>query len=318
MKKYVLLVSLFTFFTSHLFGQSFDAKLLSELKFRYIGVDGNRAIAVVGEPGNPMVSYIGAASGGIWKTEDAGYNWKPVFDDQDVCAIGSLAIAPSNPKHVWAGTGETWTRNSVSVGDGIYKSTDGGLNWTNMGLPKSERISSIIVDPRDSNNVWVGVLGALWGDSEERGIYNSKDGGKTWNKVHYIDNKTGCSDLVIDPTNPNVMYASFWEFRRTPWSFNSGGNSSALLKTTDGGKTWNKIHNGFPAGKLGRFAIAVAPSNANILYSVIECEKDSEKGLYKSEDAGKSWKHLNSDFALVVRPFYFSRISIDPKNPDIV
>lgn len=295
-------------------------ELFGDLEARQIGpaIMSGRVSDLAMHPKNNQIIFLGAAGGGIWKSSDGGASFVPVFD-KHIQSIGTITFDPNNPDNViWAGTGETWTRNSVSVGDGIYKSTDGGLNWTNMGLPKSERISSIVVDPRDSNNVWVGVLGALWGDSEERGIYNSKDGGKTWTKIHYVDNKTGCSDLVIDPTNPNVMYASFWEFRRTGWSFNSGGNFSSLLKTTDGGKTWNKIHNGFPAGKLGRIAIAVAPSNANILYSVIECEKDTEKGLYKSEDGGKSWKHLNSDFALVVRPFYFSRITIDPKNPDIV
>lgn len=295
-------------------------ELFGDLEARQIGpaIMSGRVSDLAMHPKNNQIIFLGAAGGGIWKSSDGGASFVPVFD-KHIQSIGTITFDPNNPDNViWAGTGETWTRNSVSVGDGIYKSTDGGLNWTNMGLPKSDRISSIIVDPRDSNNIWVGVLGALWGDSEERGIYNSKDGGKTWNKVHYIDNKTGCSDLVIDPTNPNVMYASFWEFRRTGWSFNSGGNFSALLKTTDGGKTWNKIHNGFPKGQLGRIAIAVAPSNPNILYSVIECEKDAEKGLYKSEDAGKTWKHLNSDFALVVRPFYFSRITIDPKNPDIV
>lgn len=295
-------------------------ELFGDLEARQIGpaLMSGRVSDLAMHPKNNQIIFLGAAGGGIWKSSDGGASFVPVFD-KHIQSIGTITFDPNNPDNViWAGTGETWTRNSVSVGDGIYKSTDGGLNWTNMGLPKSDRISSIIVDPRDSNNIWVGVLGALWGDSEERGIYNSKDGGKTWNKIHYIDNKTGCSDLVIDPTNPNVMYASFWEFRRTGWSFNSGGNFSSLLKTIDGGKTWNKIHNGFPAGQLGRIAIAVAPSNANILYSVIECEKDSEKGLYKSEDGGKSWKHLNSDFALVVRPFYFSRITIDPKNPDIV
>ena len=264
-------------------------ELFGDLEARQIGpaLMSGRVSDLAMHPKNNQIIFLGAAGGGIWKSSDGGASFVPVFD-KHIQSIGTITFDPNNPDNViWAGTGETWTRNSVSVGDGIYKSTDGGLNWTNMGLPKSDRISSIIVDPRDSNNVWVGVLGALWGDSEERGIYNSKDGGKTWNKIHYIDNKTGCSDLVIDPTNPNVMYASFWEFRRTGWSFNSGGNFSSLLKTTDGGKTWNKIHNGFPAGQLGRIAIAVAPSNPNILFSVIECEKDSEKGLYKSEDGGK-------------------------------
>lgn len=322
MKK-SLLFSIISFSALSLNAQEITLKgkeLFGDLEARQIGpaIMSGRVSDLAMHPKNNQIIFLGAAGGGIWKSSDGGASFVSVFD-KHIQSIGTITFDPNNPDNViWAGTGETWTRNSVSVGDGIYKSTDGGLNWTNMGLPKSERISSIIVDPRDSNNVWVGVLGALWGDSEERGIYNSKDGGKTWNKILYVDNKTGCSDLVIDPSNPNVMYASFWEFRRTAWSFNSGGNASALFKTTDGGKTWNKIHNGFPAGKLGRIAIAVAPSNPNILFSVIECEKDTQKGLYKSEDAGKTWKHLNSDFALVVRPFYFSRITIDPKNPEII
>jgi hypothetical protein len=177
-----------------------------------------------------------------------------------------------------------------------------------MGLVNSERISSIKVNPNNTNEVYVGVLGALWSDSQDRGVYKTKDGGKTWEKIFYLNPTSGCSDLVMDPKNPSIMYASFWEFRRTAYSFSSGGESSALYKTTDGGKTWNKIHNGFPTGKLGRIAIAAAPSNSNILYAVIESEKDADKGLYRSEDAGASWKRTNGDFGLVVRPFYFSRI----------
>lgn len=295
-------------------------ELFGDLKARQIGpaIMSGRISDLALHPKNNQVILLGAAGGGVWKSSDGGASFVPIFD-KHIQSIGTVTFDPNNPDNVlWVGTGETWTRNSVSVGDGIYKSTDGGLNWKNMGLPKSDRISSIIVDPRNSDHIWVGVLGALWGDSEERGIYNSTDGGITWNKKYYIDNKTGCSDLVIDPSNPDIMYASFWEFRRTAWSFSSGGNSSALFKTIDGGKTWNKIHNGFPKGQLGRIAIAVAPSNPSILYSVIECEKEEQKGLYKSEDGGKTWKHFNNDFALVVRPFYFSRIVIDSKNPDIV
>ncbi|MEQ9164622.1 MAG: hypothetical protein RLO12_00075, partial [Fulvivirga sp.] len=215
-------------------------------------------------------------------------------------------------------TGETWTRNSTSVGDGLYKSIDGGTNWKKVGFANSERISSIEINPNNSNEIYVGVLGGLYKDSEERGVYKTTDGGATWNKILYSDGKTGCSDLIMDPKDPNILYAAMWEFRRTGWSFSSGGNNSALYKSTDAGKTWNKIHNGFPKGKLGRFAIAVAPSNSNILYTVVESEKNEDKGLYRSDDAGKSWTHLNSDFGLVVRPFYFSRIVVDPRDPEVV
>jgi len=295
-------------------------ELFGDIKARHIGpaLMSGRITDLQTHPTNNKIIYTGTAGGGVWKSNNGGASFNPIFDEH-IQSIGCVAIDPSKPdQNIWVGTGETWTRNSVSMGDGIYKSTDGGQNWKNMGLPKSDRISSIIVDPSNSDIVWVGVLGALWGDSDERGIYKTTDGGTNWQKVFYVDNKTGCSDLVMDDKNPNIMYASFWEFRRTPWSFSSGGTQSALYKSTDGGKTWNKIHNGFPQGKLGRIAIAVAPSNSNILYSVLETEKSNLNGLYRSDDAGATWKHLNSDFGLVVRPFYFSRIVVDPKNPDIV
>lgn len=295
-------------------------ELFGDLSARHIGpaLTSGRVTDIEGHPTNKKIIYIGTAGGGVWKSGDGGVMFNPIFDDY--CqSIGCVAVDPNQPDQViWVGTGEVWTRNSTSVGDGIYKSTDGGTNWTKMGLENSDRISAIEINPKNSNEVYVGVLGALWGDSEERGVYKTTDGGKTWEKIFYIDQTTGCSDLVMDPNDPNVLYAAFWEFRRTAWSFNSGGYKSALYKSTDGGKTWNKIHNGFPQGKLGRIAIAVAPSNSNILYAVIEAEKESEKGLYRSDDGGQSWKFLNGDFGLTVRPFYFSRIVVDPKNPDVV
>jgi photosystem II stability/assembly factor-like uncharacterized protein len=295
-------------------------ELFGDIQARHIGpaLMSGRITDLEMHPTNNKVMYTATAGGGVWKSNDGGASFNSIFDEH-IQSIGCIAIDPSKPdQNIWVGTGETWTRNSVSIGDGIYKSTDGGQNWKNMGLPKSDRIASIIIDPKNNDIVWVGVLGALWGDSEERGIYKTIDGGKTWEKVFYIDPKTGCSDLIMDPKNSNILYASFWEFRRTAWSFSSGGAQSALYKSTDGGKTWNKIHNGFPQGKLGRIAISIAPSNSNILYSVLETEKSNLNGLYRSDDAGASWKHLNSDFGLVVRPFYFSRIVVDPKNPEIV
>ncbi|TDE30578.1 hypothetical protein E0I61_06195 [Flavobacterium ranwuense] len=295
-------------------------ELFGDISARHLGpaLMSGRITDLEMHPTNNKIVYTATAGGGVWKSYDGGASFAPIFDGH-IQSIGCVAIDPSKPdQNIWVGTGETWTRNSVSVGDGIYKSTDGGQNWKNMGLPKSDRISSIVIDPKNSDVVWVGVLGALWGDSEERGIYKTTDGGTTWKKEFYVDAKTGCSDLIIDPKNTNIMYASFWEFRRTGWSFSSGGTQSALYKSVDGGKTWNKIHNGFPQGKLGRIAIAVAPTNSNILYSVLETEKSDKNGLYRSDDAGATWKHLNSDFGLVVRPFYFSRIVVDPKNADIV
>ena len=200
----------------------------------------------------------------------------------------------------------------------MYKSTDGGSNWKKMGFENSERIASIAINPNNSNEIYVGVLGALWSDSDERGVYKTLDGGKTWNKILYVGPSTGAADVIMDPNNPSILYASMWQFRRSGWGFTSGGANSALYKSTDSGKTWNKIHNGFPSGKLGRIAVAVAPSDNNILYAVLETEDKTKNGLWKSTNAGQSWEHLNSDFGLVVRPFYFSRIVVDPKNPDIL
>ncbi len=295
-------------------------EIFGAVRARQIGpaVMSGRVVDLEAHPTNSKIFYVAAAGGGVWQTNNSGVTFNPIFDKHTQC-IGAIEMDPNDPdKTIWVGTGETWTRNSVSVGDGIYKTADGGQNWKHMGLSKSERISNIIVNPKNSNEVYVGVLGALWGDSDERGIYKTTDGGKTWNKIFYINAMTGCSELIMDPVNPEIMYAAFWEFRRTAFSFNSGGLNSALYKTKDGGKTWNKIHTGFPAGKLGRITVAVAPSNAAIVYAVIEAEKAEEKGLYKSEDAGANWKKLNGDFELVVRPFYFSRLVIDPKNPDII
>ncbi len=269
-------------------------------------------------PTNSRIIYAGSAGGGVWKSNDAGTSFNPIFDDY--CqSIGAVTLDPNDPDNtIYVGTGETWTRNSVSIGDGLYKSVDGGANWKKIGLEKSERIANIIVNPKNSNEIYVAELGALWGDSEERGVYKSTDGGETWNKLLYVNAKTGCADLVMDPNDPNILYASMWEFRRTGWGFDSGGSNSALYKSTDAGATWNKIHNGFPSGKLGRLGIAVAPSNPKVLYTVIEAEKNERKGLYRSDDSGESWKQLNNDFDITVRPFYFSRIVVDPRDENVV
>lgn len=291
-----------------------------DLTARHIGpaLMSGRINDMEAHPTDPRIIYAGTAGGGVWKSNDAGTTFNPIFDEY--CqSIGAVEVDPNDPDNViYVGTGETWPRNSVSVGDGLYKSVDGGTNWSKIGFEKSERIANVIVNPNNSNEVYVGVLGALWSDSEVRGVYKSLDAGKTWSKILYVDQTTGCADLIMDPNDPNTLYASMWEFRRTGWSFNSGGDKSALYKSTDGGATWNKIHNGFPEGKLGRLAIAVAPTNSNVLYTVIEAEEDTKKGLYRSDDAGANWKQLNNDFGITVRPFYFSRIVVDPRNEDVV
>ena len=291
-----------------------------DLSARQIGpaVMSGRISDMENHPTDPMIIYAGSAGGGVWKSNDAGTTFYPIFDDH-AQSIGAVELDPNDPNNtIYVGTGEPWPRNSVSVGDGLYKSTDGGNNWKKIGLENSERIANIIVNPKNSNEIFVAVLGALWSDSNERGVYKSSDGGVTWENILYLNESTGCADLAMDPSNPNILYASMWEFRRTGWSFNSGGDNSALYKSTDGGKNWKKIHNGFPEGKLGRLAIGVAKSNPNTLYTVIESEKNEDKGLYKSIDGGENWKQMNNDFGITVRPFYFSRIVVDPKDENVI
>ena len=291
-----------------------------DLSARQIGpaVMSGRISDMENHPTDPMIIYAGSAGGGVWKSNDAGTTFYPIFDDH-AQSIGAVELDPNDPDNtIYVGTGEPWPRNSVSIGDGLYKSNDGGNNWKKIGLENSERIANIIVNPENSNEIYVAVLGALWSDSNERGVYKSNDGGETWVNILFLNNSTGCADLAMDPSNPKILYASMWEFRRTAWSFNSGGDNSALYKSTDGGENWIKIHNGFPEGKLGRLAIGVSKSNPNTLYTVIESEKNEDKGLYKSTDGGENWEQKNNDFGITVRPFYFSRIVVDPKDENVV
>lgn len=324
MKKFVIIFIAFIISPFSINSQDISLKgkeLFGDMNARHIGpaLMSGRINDLENHPTNARILYLGAAGGGVWKSNDGGATFVPLFDDH-VQSIGVVSLDPKDPDNIiWVGTGETWTRNSVSIGDGLFKSTDGGNNWKEIpGFENSERISSITINPENTNEIYVGVLGGLWHDSEERGVFKTTDGGSTWQKVLYVGPSTGAADVIMDPKNPAILYASMWQFRRSAWGFNSGGKNSALYKSTDSGVTWNKIHNGFPEGKLGRIALAVAPSNGNILYAVLETEDTKKNGLWKSNDAGLNWEHLNNDFGLTVRPFYFSRISIDPKNPDIV
>lgn len=290
--------------------------LLGGLRARSIGpaVMSGRITDLDVVTSKPEVIYVGTAGGGVWKSVSGGTTFRSVFDDY-AQFIGKVTIDQSNPETVWVGTGESWVRNSVGIGTGLYKTTNGGTSWEFTGLADSEHISDILVHPKDGNIVYVGVQGHLWGPNQERGVFKTTDGGKTWSKVLYIDENTGCADMDMDPTNPDVLYATMWSHRRYPDFFDSGfTGKSGLYKSTDGGKTWNKIHNGLPTTKLGRIGIAVAPSNPSVLYASIEAEGNDNKGLYKSTDAGTSWKKVNSDFSNTVRPFYFSRITVDPSN----
>jgi photosystem II stability/assembly factor-like uncharacterized protein len=287
-----------------------DSNTFGGLQARSIGpaVMSGRIAAIDAVPEEPLTIYVGAASGGVWRSKDGGVAWKPVFDEH-AQSIGAIAIDPKNPKTVWVGTGESWTRNSTSVGDGLYKSTDGGDSWQRVGLENSERIARIQVSPADGNTVWVCATGHLWDSHEERGVYKTTDGGKTWKRVLYADADTGCSDLSVDPQDPAILFAGMWQFRRTPWSFSSGGKGSGLYKSTDGGETWRELKTGLPAGEKGRIAVAVAPSRPSVVYAVVEAETTA---LYRSDDVGESWQEVNSSFNIQARPFYFAHVVVDP------
>jgi photosystem II stability/assembly factor-like uncharacterized protein len=290
----------------------------NRLRWREIGpaVSGGRVTAVVGSAHDPKLYYVGAAGGGVWKTVNGGATWSPVFDDQDVSSIGAIAIDPNNDNIVWVGTGETNPRNDVSYGNGIYRSMDGGKTWKHLGLDATMQISSIAVDPRDGNTVTVGALGDFFNDSEARGIYRTADGGATWTKTLYVGPQSGVSDLAVDPKNPDTMFAGVWQFRRLPWTFTSGGPDDGLYKSIDAGKTWTKLTgNGLPEGITGRIGLAIAPSNPQRIYALIEAKGGI---LWRSDDGGATWAVISDDTLVDQRPFYFSHINVDPSNPDHV
>ncbi len=308
----------------------FDAATVSGLPARNIGsamMSGRIAAVDAIDQDGRITVFVGSASGGVWKSVNGGTTYKSVFDRESAQSIGAVAIDPSNPKTVWVGTGEAWTRNSVSIGDGVYKSTDSGENWTNVGLKDSEHIAKILVDPKDGNNVLVCAMGHLWDDSDERGVYKTSDGGKTWKKVLAGANgSSGCALLAMSRQEPKTIYASMWDFRRQGWTFRSGGPGSGMFKSTDDGDHWSEINDGngkgLPPKPWGRTAIAVAPSKPQVVYANIEAEKD--RGLYRSDDGGGSWTKLDSSNFMVWRPFYFGNLIVDPTDenkifkPDLI
>ncbi|MFZ3340968.1 MAG: glycosyl hydrolase [Terriglobales bacterium] len=298
---------------------TFDSDVISGLPIRAIGpaVMGGRISDITGvRQGERLTIYIGSASGGVWRSRDGGTTFKPVFDKEPSLSIGSVAIDPSDPKTVWVGTGESWVRNSVSVGTGVYRSHDEGDNWDSMGLKDSEHVSRILIDPKNGNTVYACALGHLWNSNTERGVYKTTDGGKTWNKILYRNDSTGCADMAMDPQDPGIVYAAMWDVRREPWNFRSGGPGSGLFKSTDAGATWHELRKGLPEGDLGRIGVAVAPSNPKRMYAVVEARNHT--ALFRSEDAGDSWTEVNNSFNISGRPFYFARIIVDPKDPDRV
>ncbi len=288
-----------------------DSNSFGAIEARHIGpaITSGRIAALDGVASNPRILYVGSAGGGVWKTTNAGTTFKPVFDKYTQ-SIGAVTVDQAHPETVWVGTGESWTRNSVSVGTGVYKTTDGGENWKPVGLENSERIGRIIVDPKNSDVVYVAATGHLWDSNDERGVYKTTDGGKTWQRVLFVDKDTGCADLGIDPQDSNIVYAAMWQFRRKPYFFTSGGPGSGFYKSTDAGKTWRKMAKGLPDGELGRIAIGVAPSRPSVVYATVEAKKN---GVYRSDDLGENWTKVSGSPSATGRPFYFSRLVIDPK-----
>ena len=283
------------------------------LKFRNLGpaVGGGRVSSVVGVPGKPNIYYIGAAAGGVFRTQDGGLTWKPIFEKQPVASIGAVALAPSNPNLVWVGTGEANIRNDVSTGHGVFLSPDGGSSWRFMGLKDTGQISTIIVDPNNPDIVFVGAIGHGWGPNPDRGVFRTSDGGKTWQKVLYVNDTTGVSSLVMDPSNPMVLYAGLWQVQRFPWMLVSGGLSGGIYRSTDGGSTWKKLTDGLPEGPVGRIGLAVAPSNTKHLYALVEAKKGI---LWDSNDFGDHWKEVSNNHVLNARPFYFSTLVVSPED----
>ncbi len=291
-------------------------KAFERLEWRSIGpaIMGGRTADIEGVPGNANLLYVATASGGLWKTINGGVTWKPIFERQGTISIGDVALAPSNPDVVWVGTGESKTRNSVSFGDGVYKSTDGGKNWQHMGLRETERISAIVIHPHNPDIVYVGALGHAFGPNDERGVFMTTDGGKTWTKTLYLDREHGVSDLDMDATNPNILYAGMWSFERKPWTHRSGSEKGGLYKSIDGGRTWNKLTNGLPK-LIGRIGVRAAPSNPEIVYAILEAKEGT---LYRSDDRGETFKQVSKNDRIVARGFYYTRVRVNPENENHV
>jgi len=302
------------FLISVSFGQ-FSSSTFGSMNARHLGpaVMSGRITAIDAVNDDSRIVYVGTAGGGLWKSVTGGTLFKPVFDKY--CqSIGAVTIDQKNPDIVWVGTGESNMRNSVGIGKGLYKSEDGGETWELMGLENTQHIAKIILDPNNSNRVYVAVPGPLFNDSEERGLFKSEDGGRRWEKILYVNERTGCADIVLDPKNPKIIYASMWEFRRQPWAFASGGVGSGLYKSYNGGETWERIDKDFtePGSALGRICLAISPSDPNIVYAIAESQKT---GLFISRDGGKTWRRTNSVGNVVSRPFYFSVLMVDPSDP---
>ena len=306
------------FFSTLSFAQ-IDTSLFKGISARSIGPAGmsGRIASVDAVVSDPSVIYVGSATGGVWKSTDAGTTWEPIFDKQPVSSIGAVAIYQANPSIVWIGTGESNIRNSAGVGRGVYKSLDGGKTWIDLGLKKTETISKILLDPTNSDVAYVGALGTNWGATKERGVYKTTDGGKTWKNILFVNNETGVGDMVMEPGNPNKIIVSMWQHHRWPWFFKSGGPGSGVYMTVDGGENWKQLtsKDGFPEGEIGKVGLAFSENKPNIIYALVEAKKSV---LLRSDDGGYKWKVVNKEKGINERPFYFGRIAVNPVNENIV
>lgn len=293
--------------------QQVDPKTYDGMKWRLIGpFRGGRVLTVAGVPSQPYTYYFGAVGGGVWKTTDGGNSWDALFDKQDISSIGALAVADSDPNVIYVGSGEACIRGNISYGDGVYKSTDAGKTWTNIGLKDTRHIGAVIIHPTNPDIVFVAALGHAYGPNSERGVFRTRDGGKTWDKVLYLDDRTGAIEVVFDPHNPHVLFAAMWEGWRTPWTLNSGGAKDGLYRSSDDGSTWKRVEgNGMPEGTLGRISVAVSGADSNVVYALIEAKKG---GLYRSDDGGEHWSFVTDDHRFTQRAWYFTHLWADPKN----
>ena len=299
--------------------QKIDGRLFGGLKWRLIGpARGGRVLAVSGVRGQPEVYYFGSVNGGVWRTNDAGRTWNPIFDSQDIGSIGAIAVAPSNPQIIYVGTGEADMRSAISYGNGMYRSSDGGKTWTHIGLEDSRQIARVVVDPRDPEKVFVAALGHAYGPNAERGVFYSKDGGKKWKRVLFHDENTGAIDIAFEPGNPKNMFAALLQTRRPPWNVYapSKGPGAGLFRSKDGGEHWEQLSgHGLPGEGLGRMGIAFAPSNPRRVYLIADAK---EGGLYRSDDGGENWRLASGDKRIWGRGWYFEEVSVDPKNADTI
>src|SRR5437667_4511528 len=320
-KWFIAGIAVATIFCATANAQHFDQKLFSEMRWRCIGpFRGGRTVAISGVPHQPNVFYMAAVNGGVWKTTDFGNTWNPIFDDQPTGSVGALAVAPSDANIIYVGSGEGLQRPDLATGDGIYKSTDAGKTWTHLGLRNAQQITAILVDPKDANRVFVAAEGHPYGPNTERGVFRSTDGGQTFQRILYKDENTGAADLAFDPTNSQMIYAVLWAARVAPWEVRSGTSitiaGSGLYKSADGGETWKPLTKGLPSASegLGRIGIAVAPSDAKRIYVSAEATKGA--GVYRSDDAGETWKQVNGDRRIGGRGPGARGMAVAPDNPD--